>query len=469
MTMKKSLTHSCKITLIILTALFCSHAENCFADTFIVKDTSNGTTSDGISLRWAFTQANAGGASADTIVFNLPGTAPFIIHLTSALPSLNDDGNFIDGFTQPDSTHSGSLPKVIIDGASSVSTGIRFQGSKDNKVTGLWIRNFSNYGIELSGAQSFAYILKNMVTGCGRDGIYVSSTGHAEIEGNNISANLRNGIYLNSNTGSIIRANKIGIDTAGIGAGNVAAGIQVTDDSHFIGGDSAWEANVIAYNGTYGINISQTGSNYILIQRNSFYCNVSGAMFFATNVNDNMAAPVITSANDLGASGTAPPNSLVEIYYTDSSCTTCEGKIFIGSVLADVSGNWLHTASLTLNKRITATAIDISNNNTSLFSQCVMIIAAAVSTKTNDEVVSIFPNPCRNSFTVKNISYYTAQNAPCLQIINTLGEIIYTVSPGEVEAPHTFTINTTDFSNGIYFLMITSKENIFTKKIVVEK
>ena len=67
------------------------------------------------TLREAVLAANASpnGAAPDRIHFNLPGTAPFVLGLTAALPTLSD-AVVIDATTQPGFS---GTPRVVLDGS----------------------------------------------------------------------------------------------------------------------------------------------------------------------------------------------------------------------------------------------------------------------------------------------------------------------------------------------------------------
>src|SRR5213592_24434 len=89
-----------------------------YATVFTVTSKVDGTTTDGVSLRWALSEAIANTGS-DTIKFNIPGRAPHTIALYSDLPQLlgfDAEGTVIDGSTQPANGFTGISPKIIIDG-----------------------------------------------------------------------------------------------------------------------------------------------------------------------------------------------------------------------------------------------------------------------------------------------------------------------------------------------------------------
>jgi hypothetical protein len=65
----------------------------------VVSSTANGTNTDGVSLRWAITEANAN-CGQDSIIFGFGAGANFTINLTAVLPNITDaTGVIIDGFS----------------------------------------------------------------------------------------------------------------------------------------------------------------------------------------------------------------------------------------------------------------------------------------------------------------------------------------------------------------------------------
>src|SRR3990172_5350107 len=109
------------------------------------------------TLREAVIAANGApnGAAADRIHFNLPGTAPFVLGLTTALPSINDP-LVIDGTTQPG--FSGS-PLIVLDGSQAGSTvnGLTLAAS-NSQVKGLAITEFGGSGIVVLSGQGNKFL-----------------------------------------------------------------------------------------------------------------------------------------------------------------------------------------------------------------------------------------------------------------------------------------------------------------------
>src|SRR5205085_1056711 len=95
------------------------------------------------------------------------------------------------------------------------------------------------------------------------DGILVQSNGNTigdPANGNSISCNSFDGIALSGGaSGNRIRANHIGTDPGGtLDRGNLGSGVHVNGSSNdTIGGTGAGEANVIARNHRYGVELGK--------------------------------------------------------------------------------------------------------------------------------------------------------------------------------------------------------------------
>lgn len=214
--------------------------------TFTVTNTND---SGAGSLRKAIGDANAN-VGADTIVFNIPGTAPFTIAPTTPLPEITDPLT-IDGYTQPGSSSNtlaeggNAVLKIELDGSKlgRLDRGLLITGGH-SVVRGLVIHSFQFVGIQLSGTTQ-------------------SPTGHNVIEGN-----------------------FIGTDVSGTKPGVVQRdGINTEefDDFHFgsnnnlIGGTHPSARNLISGNG-HGIRILSKGAESNVVQGNYIGTDITGSV-----------------------------------------------------------------------------------------------------------------------------------------------------------------------------------------------
>ena len=131
---------------------------------------------------------------------------------------------------------------------------------------------------------------------------------------------------------------------------------------------------------------------------------------------------------------------------------------------------WDYTNSVFNSYGRAGMAIDSSNNiwvvysgNKSLYeSQCSDFIITAVNPpKISTSGISIFPNPAKDSFTIKIDS--EIKNT-LVEIFNSLGTKVYS----EYLSTNIKTIDN-DFKNGIYFVRLINGEKVWTAKIIKEQ
>jgi trimeric autotransporter adhesin len=219
---------------------------------------------------------------------------------------------------------------------------------------------------------------------------------------NVISGNAGYGIELYSSaSGSTVVGNYIGTTANGAAAlGNTAAGVLVRNSSNnnTIGGTAGGQGNLIAHNGGDGIWVDATAASGNALLGNTIYSNSGQAIDLGaggiaandlgdgdTGPNALQNFPVLSSAN-ANATGTTIAGSLnssastsyrIEFYAnrpTVADAANGEGERYLGfiNVTTDTSGN--ATISTTLanvwvnsGDRITATATNLTTNNTSEF------------------------------------------------------------------------------------------------------
>jgi len=235
-----------------------SHAQT----TFTVTNTSDSGPG---SLRAAVNDANAA-TGDDRIEFDIAGSAPHTIALTSPLPAISETV-VIDATTEPD--YSGA-PVVEIEGTNAGSDANGLTIERSSVVQGLSIINFDGNGITIRNASSSSTIQNNWI-GVDTDGsaagnigtgieITENATGNLIGPNNVISANSGRGIFvgLSGADDNTISGNRIGVDPDGLSPmGNAFEGILVNAvDNTTIGGTSASERNVIGANGRGGIAVT---------------------------------------------------------------------------------------------------------------------------------------------------------------------------------------------------------------------
>jgi hypothetical protein len=273
-----------------------------------IDDPGDGNcTPDHCTLHEAISSANTN-PGKDQITFNIPGSAPFTIHLTVSLPKISYP-LVIDGSTQPGFAGS---PIIELDGShlNGPVNGLEITGG-DSLIRGLVINGFRG---KTSGNLSHAIFIQQMggntVQGCylGTDitgteavtnsvtydpligegypglgiGILYSSNnligGSQPGEGNLISGNLQ-GIRILYSIGNSIQGNNVGTDITGtdiIGNGiwflykgefvvyDSSTGINIVEaDNTLVGGAQLGARNIISGN-RVGIEITDSKNFEIL-------------------------------------------------------------------------------------------------------------------------------------------------------------------------------------------------------------
>jgi len=176
------------------------------------------------------------------------------------------------------------------------------------------------------------------------------------IEGN-VIGNTASGIHVSWGSGNVIRGNHLGIDREGNPIPN-DRGVSTGGSSGEIGGCTIGPRNVIAHNNEQGIAIYEA-ADATTITENSIFGN-GGGIF--RNPASALLPPTVLETSPI--SGTAPPGSTVELFLDGGH----EGRFFIGTVKADIAGNFSTAFDLTgFVGNVTATATD-ANGNTSEFS-----------------------------------------------------------------------------------------------------
>ena len=356
-------------------------------------DVDDGTCdSSHCSLREALWAA-ADQAGPDTITFAIPLTDPGYQPATGVWTIEPDAGYSVRADTTVDgSVTTTSLlgirstrPGIEIDGIDKVAlgtTGLRL----DERVTlrGLIVNRFQ-YAIWVGGSDAIVEecYLGTDPTGTvakpnGVNGILVSDgVSGASIQHNLISGS-SGGIRLFGNTthGNTIRDNLIGCDVTGTAAlPNSNHGVEVHAGAH---DNVIGPGNVVAFNGLYGVWISEAGTVGNTITQNSIHSTDWWGIRLTSGGNNELHEPIVFSASPTQVFGTACPNCTIEAF----SDTEDQGAIYEGTTVADHAGNWTFTKPGGLSGPfVTATATD-GDGNTSPFSAPVRL-AQPTPTATN--------------------------------------------------------------------------------------
>jgi hypothetical protein len=253
------------------------------------------------------------------------------------------------------------------------NNGIMINGSNSNEVTGNYI------GTTASGEADL---------GNSTDGLAIYNGAQYNIIGgpsvgdrNIISGNDETGIEITTSNANYnqITGNYIGADVNGNDLGNTRYGVHITVDAAF---NIIGPSNLIAYNGNAsypdGIRISGATSTHEVITQNSIFGNFGKGIELFNGGNNEIVSPIINSANHNDATGstlisgiaTQEPNGTIEAFKAEGD----EGKTYLGSTLADGSGNWsISVSGLVSGDAVVATGTT-ANPETSEFSQTKEVI-----------------------------------------------------------------------------------------------
>jgi hypothetical protein len=296
---------------------------------------------------------------------------------------------------------------VIIGGSASgagnvinaASSGIVIGGVCFNCVTSTTVEG-NLIGIDATGTVAFSALFLGVNIG---QSVNTTIGGNIPGAGNVINAR-GDGIFIGSVTGIVIQGNKIGTDITGtMPLGNGNAGIDVgvlsgaSTTSGTIGGTGAGEGNIIAFNGTNGVEIGSGNTGWSILGNSVFSnaglgidLNADGVTLNDTGDGDTggnnlQNFPVIASVSSSGGMTTitgtlnSTPNTMyrVEFFANDAIDPTGygEGQVFLGfkNVTTDASGNIAFNAAFSqigAGQRVTATATDPAGN-TSEFSAAI--------------------------------------------------------------------------------------------------
>ncbi|NOY57928.1 MAG: hypothetical protein GXO75_03210, partial [Calditrichaeota bacterium] len=164
--------------------------------------------------------------------------------------------------------------------------------------------------------------------------------------------------------GNLIYGNFIGTNSDGTLQSSYNSGVIIGSGAH---NNRVGPDNVIAKNKKYGVWVRQDSTSGNTITQNSIHDNGWGAIFLDAGGNNELAAPVITSANENGIEGLTIPRGIVEIFSDNAS----QAENYLATVLADTSG--IFSWSGTTEQAFVTTTVTDTNGNTSALSNSVSL------------------------------------------------------------------------------------------------
>ncbi|MBL8186064.1 MAG: DUF2012 domain-containing protein, partial [Blastocatellia bacterium] len=384
---------------------------------FVVRNTNDAGPG---SFRNAITKSNQT-TGAQTISFNLPGAGPHRIEPITAFPAVSDPLT-IDATTQPGFS---GTPIIELTGNNRVGVPVGLDlRSGNNTIKGLSINRFYGAAIVISSAMTGGNTIQANYIGTNTAGdtalpngigIVIGTPnnligGSTASERNLISGNQGSGIQIGlvpnagAATGNVVVGNLIGTDAAGTAPLPNNSGIIIVSSQTTIGGLSAGQANLIAFNSQQGVRVSDGSSNRI--RGNVVHSNGGlGIDLFPIGPTLNDPGDPDSGPNFLknypvldfvtGGGGTSIEGTLNNSpafvhtidFYSSPECDPSgfgEGRTYIGStnVTTNASNLAAFDVSFPTNTPIghfvTATSTD-SQGNTSEFSQCRVVTPSKVS------------------------------------------------------------------------------------------
>jgi hypothetical protein len=295
---------------------------------------------------------------------------------TSAVPNAFD-GVHIYGGAQHTQV-GGSVPgsRNTISGNLGRGVGIFDPGTKNNSVQG----NFIGVNAAGSAAVGNGYTGVNIGNGCQSNTI-----GGGVGARNIISGNSNSGIIVeDTNTAAnVIQGNTVGLDaTSTLAIPNQYAGIEFFGAASLnqIGGTTLGSANLIASNGTDGVQLYDVTTTNNSILGNSIFGNAGVGIGQHTGSENSQAAPLLSSAvlgtnTTVNGSLTSLHSTVfrIEFFANSPGPGNVQGKTFLGAINATTgSGGTVSfsaglASTIPVGQLITATAID-PVGNTSPFS-----------------------------------------------------------------------------------------------------
>ncbi|HEU4594438.1 MAG TPA: FG-GAP-like repeat-containing protein [Pyrinomonadaceae bacterium] len=346
---------------------------------------------------------NGNAAASNVVLGNLIGVS---VAGTAALGNTNVGVLIGDAPSNTVGGATAAARNVISANAGGVA--IEFAGATGNVVRGNYIGTDSTGTVDLGNTSAGVRVsgpAGNSIIG-----------GSAAGEGNLLSGNTDVGVRLDNSTGNTVQGNFIGTDAAGTSALANQRGVLVNNSSNnTVGGALGGSGNRIAFNTNDGVLVLGGTGNALL--KNVTFSNGTTAQHLGidlgaddgvtandagdadTGANNLQNFPLLAAANPSNGgttltvtgtlNSTASTNFSVE-FFSNAACDAAgngEGRTFLGTVnvTTDATGNAAINTILgtpaAIGEAVTATATG-PTNNTSEFSPCVTVTAAATATWT---------------------------------------------------------------------------------------
>jgi titin len=246
----------------------------------------------------------------------------------------------------------------VISGNDGQGVEITGSGTSNNTISGNFIGVASD-GVSDLGNYSYGVRIQS---GAGSNTI----GGNGPHEGNVISGNGNSGLWLSNSSSNVLVRNVIGMGADGVTPlGNGSDGVRIDNGSS---DNTVGPGNRIAYNSFSGVSVDGVASTGNVITENQIFANghIYGIRLLS-GANNGMTPAYINSVTGfpITISGTACAGCTAEVFANPVDQE--EGRIYLGSAVADGSGNWSLVVGAIPAPYLTATATDAADG-TSMFS-----------------------------------------------------------------------------------------------------
>lgn len=286
--------------------------------------------------------------ASDGLIMGLGGTTTDL-HIAYNLLGVNPDGVSIPAYIM-------SYPSIVLLGAGNVEI--------DHNQICSWVRIGENFSMLVPLGKRNYKIHDNIgggdYTGTRKIGsalFSISTYPRTDIRGDNNIEVLNNHVLegyfsLGGGYGTVlIQGNRINTDIAGTTrTGQVYANCTIElfrVQKALIGGSKPSEKNYIS--GFFG-GVSCSYDEHVTITKNSIFCNGKGIVSRET--------VFVTAFTPTTVSGTSEPEAIIEVFDADNCSGAedgCEGKVYLGTTIADANGKWSYTGALPENVVVTGT------------------------------------------------------------------------------------------------------------------
>lgn len=375
-------------------------------------------------------------------------------------------GNIIGLDVDGNSAISNSGNGIQINASNSILIGNSLTGGRNiissNTVCGILgnsgslVNVTNNYiGTDISGSIDMGNAIAGITTFAPTSYWFIGNT---LTTGNLVSGNNQLGLDIHGSY-HVIANNIIGLDASATNVlSNGATGIRIDASQNVI------RENTISGSSTQGLLIANTSSVNNLLRANSIYNNNIGINLTGGSQN-GVLPPTITNLDaDSIVTGTSSPFALVQLFADADH----EGRLFIDSLYADISGNWsykLSSADLMSAQNLSLdsiTAIQDDFGHSSAFSTPYSITVPTVTVHTEEEEVikvKCYPNPVNDRLYLSNSS----EGKISWSILDVLGNkiesgILYSST----------SIDMTTYLSGIYIVEISYNQQREIFRIIKE-